>query len=105
MSSNRTTNTQCLWLTLLVAFALYVTDGISSVGNESQAFGGELEIKSVALEPDNNDNPAIWIQNHRNRPILLVDDRAPAVDALTARNEADRPILIRGPPVGYPTPA
>lgn len=105
MSSFRTTNSQCIWLTLLVAFVVYVTDGIPSKWGESQAAGGELEIKAVVLEPDSSDIPVTGIPHHGNHPAMVVDDRAPAVDALLARNEADRITHIRGPPAGYRRPA
>ena len=78
MPSRRTTTAQCLWLTLLVAFVLYVTDGISFKRIESRVIYGEQEIKAFALEPVNHDGPPTGIQDRAGRPAGRTDGRTSA---------------------------
>jgi hypothetical protein len=104
MPRSRTTNPQCLWLTLLVAFALNATGGVPWA-RDTQATGGELELKTAVLEPDIYDDPSIGPLNHGNHPILRIDRRFPGPGVRLARHEADRITLIRGPPAGCLAPA
>jgi hypothetical protein len=94
------TSTHRLWLSLLVAFVLYIAKDVSPAWYVSPMFGCEPDIKSVYLEPCNDENPVSGIHIHRNCPTLNNDDRMVAVYTAPLRNGADQTPLIRGPPAG-----
>jgi hypothetical protein len=105
MPSCRTTTAQCLWLTLLAAFVLYVTDGISFKRVESRTIYSEQEIKAFALEPVNHDGPSTGIQDRSVRLAGRVDKRTPDAGPPLACDKAGHGAHIRGPPAGRHAPA
>lgn len=105
MSACRSTNPRYLGLILLVTFVLSVADDLTAALDDSRMFGCEPAIKPVLMESDTEEYPHDGIPAHCYPGFAQGNHTPPAPDMKLARNEADRIVLIRGPPDSCRIPA